>query len=534
MIQTIESKDTPLSKLSQAQKSVLWNISTSIVTLLTSLAEAQDEIVQAITKQSIFGNFLFGLLATEAVPVEIQSEATLCLQTLTEDNEELSQVLVNERDRLELLMNIKDSGDLKGVAACGVLHNVFSSLHWFDSKTPVPGASDAILIPSLTKYLDQGNNLAKGSNGHAAETDPEQVLQLALEITASIATTLQEALEQGERHGDEFEGLDDKDDKDDVGEEDDEMDDMEQEDDNGEMNDEEIDEDMELVTRDYADDDDAADQPTLERLVQDAAPRIIKIAQSSRGPSPEHKAIQTHALSALNNISWTVSSIDFSTGDLDKLQSSWASVRQRIWDEIVSPVLASDTADISLATSITSIAWAVSRGAQGSLKFLHGEQQKFIALFHASKALDNKSVAQAGASKKAGTEEEIDQFQGLGVKCIGVLGRLAMDPAPIELNREIGAFLINIVSALPDTPAANVIEALDQIFDIYGDEGYSYDQAVFWKEGFYAQLEEVLPKVRQMAKSIDKRKHAELRLRADEAVLNLGRFLKYKRTKKAT
>ncbi|KAH8809118.1 hypothetical protein F5884DRAFT_706320 [Xylogone sp. PMI_703] len=532
VIQAIESKEAPISSLPQAQKSVLWNISISIVTLLVALCEAQDEIVQAITKQPIFVNFLFGLLAMEIVPSDIQGEAALCLQTLTEDNEALSQSIVDDGGRLKLLIALKDSGDLKGVAACGALHNIFDSLQWFDHTAPVPGASDASLIPTLVKYLDYGNGLTKGANGNATETNPEQILQLALEITASIATTLQEALEHDDREEEEFEGFDDKEE---IAEEDDEMDDGEGEAENGEMNVEEIDADMDLVTGDApGDNEDLDNQPTLERLVQDAAPAIVEIAKSLQSRSTEDKTVHGHALSALNNIAWTVSSVDFSTGHLNRLQSSWVSTRRRIWNEIISPVLASNTADIALAASITSLAWAVSRGAQDGLNIRPGEHQKFIALFQASEGLDKQMGSdQSNGAKKDSAQENVDEFQGLGVKCIGVLGRLALDPAPIEVNCEIGIFLLGVISSLPNASAANVVEALNQIFDIYADETHACDEAVFWKEGFYKQLEDSLPKVKQLAKSIDKRKHNELRARTDEAVLNLGRFLKYKRSKKA-
>ncbi|CRK40379.1 hypothetical protein BN1723_004807 [Verticillium longisporum] len=125
-----------------------------------------------------------------------------------------------------------------------------------------------------------------------------------------------------------------------------------------------------------------------------------------------------------------------------------------------------------------------------------------------------------------------DPFQGLGVKCIGVLGQLALDPTPVALNREIGVFLITVVASLPDTPAADVVEALNQLFDIYGDEDAMCDVEVFWKDNFLAQLEGVQHKVKTMVKAINKRTNSELRTRADEVVLNLARFISYKKKNK--
>lgn len=195
---------------------------------------------------------------------------------------------------------------------------------------------------------------------------------------------------------------------------------------------------------------------------------------------------------------------------------------QTIWSATVSPVLASDTADIELASTITSLAWALSRSVHGVIKLKPEEPRKFMALYQASKNMEEPQV----------NTKDSDVFQGLGVKCIGVLGSLAVDPAPVELNREIGVFLVTTLAALPETPAADTVEALNQIFDIYSDKSYAFDEPVFWGNGFYKHLEDILPKARKMAKSIDKRKFEELRARADEAVLNFGRFLKYKKTEK--
>ena len=121
-----------------------------------------------------------------------------------------------------------------------------------------------------------------------------------------------------------------------------------------------------------------------------------------------------------------------------------------------------------------------------------------------------------------------DAFQGLGVKCIGVLGRLALNPAPLALNREIGVFLLTILSALPETPVADMVQALDEIFDIYADKSYECDQ-IFWNNNFWKHLDELKVKVSKATKTIDKRKNTELRSRADEVVLNLQRFLSYKK-----
>jgi hypothetical protein len=533
IIQTIESQEAPFSKLPKAQQSLVWNLTGSLVSLLSSLSEAQDEIVEAISRIPTILNFLFGLLSFETTPNEIQGEVLSCLATLAEDNRPLVEGIVENGDWLKRLMQIKDSGEPTNVSACGVLHNIFTTMQWSDHKTPIEGASDATLIPTLVHTLETALPL---SNGDTTHSSLDQVLQLALEIIASISTSLQEVLEHGHEHDykneEEFKGFDDEPvDVDEMDADGDDADDEDKEEEEGdaedsEMNMDEIEADMELVTGDISEDDNPSEELTLEHLIRDAVPKILPLARLSS--TLVNNTIQSSALSALNNIAWTISSIDFSMGHLNSIKKFWSTLAQQIWREIISPVLASNTADIELASAITSIAWAVSRSVQGAIKLQPDEQRKFMALYQASKSLDSTN----GSSKKA--EDEPDAFQSLGVKSIGVLGSLALHPCPVPLNREIGIFLLAILSSLPSTsvPAADAVEALNQIMDIYSDKSYEFDEPVFWGDGFYAHLEEVVSKARKLAKSVDKRKFGELRARIDEAVLNIVRFLKYKKTER--
>lgn len=431
-----------------------------------------------------------------------------------------------------MLVRIKNSSGFRAVAACGVLHNIFTSLQWFDHNTPKDGASDSMLIPVLVSSIEQASNQRNSMNGHDSSS-PDEILQLALEITASIATSLQEALEHGSKFEKTFEGFDDsdtvkiEDDDEMVDDEDVDVGEEQEDEEDAEMNDDDIAEDMELILGDEPNDDDSPiEEQTLDRLVREAAPRVLLLTLPSKTSSPEQDSMQLHALATLSNISWTVSSIDFSSGHLKSLQNFWSSLAQRIWNDVICPVLASNTADIELASAITSLAWAICRGVPGAIQPKSEEQRKFMALYQASKALPGPETNEA---KNGAADESADAFQGLGVKSIGVLGRLALHPAPIELNRDIGVFLITVLSGIPETPAADVVEALNQIFDIYADKSYAFDGAVFWSDGFYDHLEGILPKAKKMAKGIDKRKFEELRARADEAVMNLGRFLRYKR-----
>jgi len=88
---------------------------------------------------------------------------------------------------------------------------------------------------------------------------------------------------------------------------------------------------------------------------------------------------------------------------------------------------------------------------------------------------------------------------------------------------------LSLLTSLPSTPAADAVETLNQLFDIYADGDYEYDEAVFRAGGFLKHLEEVVSKAKKMAKSVDKRRFPDLREAADDAVANLGRFIRYKK-----
>jgi hypothetical protein len=420
---------------------------------------------------------------------------------------------------LKDLLRLKEQGGAKAVTVCAVLHNIFSALEWYNHSTPVDGASDAALVPVLVQSVEQ--ICGGGLTGDEAGSSPEQILESALETLASIATTLQEALEHESKNEEEFEGFDGEDKAaakdaegdetmvDDINEDasdvegEDEGDDEEGEEDD-EMTMSEIEEDMANVLGDDSGSEFGhSDLPQTLSALLEAIPTLLKALHKNNAA----------ALSALNNVAWTISAID--TATIPTLNKIWTPLAVQIWNSAVVPVLSSNTADIDLASSVTSVAWALARSAQEALLPNVGDAyKKFMALHQASKSLQ--------------PAEGEDAFQSLGVKSLGVLGRLAAEPAPVELNKEISTFLLSVLSALPGTPVADTVQALDEIFDIYSDDSYECNK-VYIENGYNEILDQLQHKVRAAAKTIDKRKDEELRTRADEAVLNLQRFVAYKR-----
>ncbi|GKT47477.1 putative aryl-alcohol dehydrogenase AAD14 [Colletotrichum spaethianum] len=539
--QTILENLTKSPAMSKGQLKATWAITEPVVALLSALAEAQDEILEAIVAIEGIKNLLFAIIAYADSPPSICLDALSALLTLSEDNTRLAQDVVADDSPkpLTALLKLQGVPGAKGVLACGVLHNILTTLQWFDGTPDQKSLSDASLIPTLSSALrdaKQESDLPPKSQW----SNPTEVLQLALEILADIGTTLQQSMRgDSKKDGEEWNGIGDEDDT--AMDEDDK--DMEQgsgEEDNAEDDDEDdesMDEDamqadMDLVTGVDDDDEEEArmdDLPTLRELVQQAVPQLISLATAS-SQSEDAAQLQAHALSALSNIAWSISVFDFSEDHNAAILKAWTPSGKAIWGKVIVPILAANTADVELATKVTSLAWAVSRSLPGRVPLGGDEHNKFMALYQATKGLAQPN-ANGTNGDKAKDEEPEDPFQGLGVKCIGVLGQLARDPAPIALNREIGVFLITVVNALPETPAADAVEALNQLFDIYGDEELACDKEVFWKDNFLQHLEAAQPKVKALVKTIDKRTQPELRTRADEVVLNLGRFIQYKKKK---
>lgn len=558
--EALTTANPPFSKNSKAEQEFVWSIAEALTAIIDALAEAHDEAFEAIVRNHDIVHFLFVLLSLGFTTASVYKNAMLCLMTLSEDSRQFVEAIIADEitKTYQRLTSLQRGGGYKAVIACGILHNVFAVMEWHDQNPGKGGVSDAVLVPTLSQSLEKAQLSSNMTNGHGSSS-PADILQLALEILASIGTTLQESLEK--RSKAEWGGIVDKDDKDDDDDDDDVMDadvdsddadeplsenedpsaDKDDEEDD-EMDEDEMEADMEMVTGadDHPDEGVSTnidDLPTLKELLHKAIPQALKIAQKTDIISRDEEAstaIRTHAFATLNNISWTVSCIDFSDGQSAPILRVWRPIARTIWREAVVPILASDTSDIGLATVVTSLAWAVARTLHigNTAPFLAGdEHKKFISLYHASKGLNTNTNNTTEQEKKEQQQQGAnveDPFQSLGVKCIGVLGQLALDPAPTALNRELGVFLVTVVSALPETPVADAVEALNQLFDIYGDEKKACDQEVFWQDGFLAHFEAAVPKFRAAVKRVDKGKSAELRQRADETLMNLTRFIQYK------
>jgi len=541
-----KAKEKSFDKMTKAQQAIIWRISASLCSLIGALAEAQDDILMAISQNDGITGFLLGLLSREFVDPAALDELLSCMITLTEDNTPFCEELQNATTALDLLLKQKDLDGTTSVLVCGVLHNVFAVLGWNDNKPGVRGVTDRDLIPRLAITLQdyKGEGAEKKQNG-GDWIAPSEIVTIAIEVLAAIATSIQDtfgtteeareprdvdvAVEEDEEMKDA--DMEDADEQNGSGNKDSERGD----DDDGDksMDDEAIAEDMEAVLGNDEADARIDDLPTLEIFLKKALPQVLRLA-GLEPKSEDEMAIKIHAVSVLNNLAWSLSCVDFSKGQNVGLRNAWRPHAGRIWEKVVTAILDSDTEDLELATEITSLSWALARALGEDVPLKEGQHKKFISLYHAAKKLEAAALnnGNADGEEKKQIADDDDPFQTLGVKCIGVLGQLALHgTAPVALNRDVGVFLVAVVSALPETRAAEAVEALNQLFDVYGDEDAACDKEVFWKDNFLKHLEASAAKVKVMLRGIHKHeeKTRELRARAEEVVMNLDRFIAYKK-----
>ncbi|KAG5927518.1 hypothetical protein E4U42_002161 [Claviceps africana] len=594
------SREPEFARLPRGERVLVASITASLVALLTALAEAGDEILEAISSNATVTDLLFLLIIhggrgqtcggggggghEDAGNIaSLCGDALACLMILSEDNGDLAAKLVTNAECYQALLALKDQVSGDGVLACATLHNVFAALETLKAGPPVLEAAhhdDSLLIPTLAKTIaavEEVGDAAAAANGtEGGWSNPIEQQQLALETLASIGTALISARSQVSgpataaankkrlRRGaaqakadDEDTGMEDEAEAeaemDEMDEAEDEMDDAKEagghgdddkdgpeekdddddDDDQGssssgpedEMDQDEMEADMDMVTGadDAGQDAPMDDMPVLKALIQLAIPHLLRIA-SLQPTNDDALRLQGHALSALNNTAWSVSLVDVSDPQSAAIQQAWLPVARTLWQHVITPILASDTADVHLATQVTGLAWALARTLAGQPTtpdttdhhHHHHHHRKFISLYHATRTMTDPQPSQ-------------DPFQRLGVKCIGVLGQLALHPCPAPLNREIASFLLALLAALPDTPPADAVEALNQLLDIYANEDFPYDAPVFWADDFLPRFEALVPSAKAMAKAVDKKTQPELRTRAEEAVLNLRRFVAYKK-----
>ncbi|KAI9842512.1 MAG: hypothetical protein M1837_007106 [Sclerophora amabilis] len=558
-----------LEKVLSSSRYKIWELTQSVISLVGSLTATNQEIANSISKLSSVPVFHLCLLDESRVPVDVKEAAILCLHSISEESELLAERITNVPEWLDQLGRLIEDSNLIGVAACAILQNVSLDIEPTNESPFMNAYSDIKILSILTEFVREhaaSRTCTNGTatNGKPTQSNPGAAVDLALQTIASMATSIQEMGEAtSETGGAEFhEPLDEE-----MVNGQDTEDAIKGEEEKGQHNltAEEEDNDMEIVTSgDFMDASDGTviEEDAMSYIVKSTTPVLAALTIPPAETSSDDASSQetyTNALSALNNIAWTVSGFFGPVTPADSSASSpmhltWITHANTIWSNAILPVLSSNTADLSLASLIASLAWALSLSTGKDLALNGDEHLKFMSLYQASLSLVGQGTSQTPnanttttSSSSSSTSSLPPAAQDLPAKCLGVLGTLALRPSSIPLNLQIGTFLLTVLQSLPNpsntsnipqpatpTPPAAAIEALDQLFQIYADAAYDYDAPVFQSQGFLQHLDAVQGQVKAMAKSVDGRRgrEEELRKRADEAVRELGRFLKYKKAER--
>lgn len=117
------------------------------------------------------------------------------------------------------------------------------------------------------------------------------------------------------------------------------------------------------------------------------------------------------------------------------------------------------------------------------------------------------------------------------VNLVGLLAQLALAGKFVQKITEFFFSIIVSVNGKSNKYSQKVvIETLYSIFKVFGDASYPYDQEIYVKGNLNMVLAQHVAPIRKYFKKIDKVKDGFLRTRADESLLNLVRFLDYKRS----
>ncbi|KAF3938141.1 hypothetical protein ABW19_dt0210193 [Dactylella cylindrospora] len=515
-----------------ASQALIWDLTFSVVSFLTNLSETTKEILDAISKDKYL-NFASNLLDSgTGIPEKVQTATTVFLDRLSDENNAAYALISKNSNCIGQLLrlDILEAGGplLRTAAACSTLHNLTIRSHANEEELADEyNISDAKLAEPLTKIVQ-----AVLSKSVPSEDD-QKALFISLETLSELA---KETVETFGRHalsrpngvnGNADEMDEDVSDDDDMEEDISEPEDEDEEDSDEELPNE-LGRDLAMVTGEEGTTARASrkkplNSPTLDFLVNTTIPVSLPLTNSAPSTEPERQ-IKLTGISLLSSIARAITALTSKTrkGKFtlpESLLDAYLPITHSIWNTVITPVLLSNSADISLAEKITELSIHITAFTP-SVDISRNQHKSFLALYNAADSIPLKA------------------------SCIKVLSNIAQCQGEerININKEIGAFLISTINQLPflgdpipEGLAAPevIVECLNGIYDVYADAEFDYDEEVFVKLGFLKYLRSFVGRVKGMAKRIDKRKQFELRESADEALLNLNAFIKYKTDERA-
>ncbi|KAI8644157.1 armadillo-type protein [Parasitella parasitica] len=533
----------------QDRRSSIWDVAENFICIIWSLSEASEKYIKDVNRLNIVAFLISFLSAADQCPTRVVVAAGQCLTTLTDDNKDINVEFQSHPEYAQTLLNVlsKCSSPEKlqvRVLACATLMNVREAVKlsglWDDERDAL-GELNKIVIPILISSLDfdiqraaEETKQAIDSGNvtdHDVTTDstdkPTQpltkedlyiqqaeerlaTLQLSLELLASIC----------------LQGIAEEDDWEDA------SDDMEQDQDTEDITDDLNEDNVDTYLRDaenlgqttstVVDEAAVRSNPVLGNFTFKVFPKLLELATPTVLSFPADAILcigvtqgltLTHqrALECLNNFLLAMNEVP---------SKFWfkehAADAQRTWTWLFSTANAIGSAPESenrdqILEVVVGCLWALGRGLGENIPL---ESTHVPSLFGAYRTTNNGSMH---------------------VKIVGCLGPIAVRQGDVGTNKDIGVFIMDILSNIGShkTKPDVAVEALNFIFDVYSDCAFDYDAPVYVQGKFNNQLKQILPAVKTMVKSIDRRKNFDLRNRCDEALMNLVAFIKYKASEKA-
>ncbi|KAF9977211.1 hypothetical protein BGZ73_006684 [Actinomortierella ambigua] len=544
----------------QEKRKTVWDWAENIISIVWAMCEHSEKSLKVINKLNMIPFLMSFMMNVDKLPPKVLVAAAQCLYTLTDDNPECRQVFTahpeytkpfevilgsNVNAEEELLIKTLTCGiviNLRSVISKNAAENDYSDIH----NLVLPVLSGALNY-NLQNAATEATNASKVVNERKKEVDlskpnapltPEEIalhaietrlqtLQLTLELIANICTESVEGVEE-EDAVDEWKGGDADMDEDDMeGGEDGSEEDFSDAKAGDTMDANAMREMEQLAAASQEVPLDLSNHPIVKTLVDAIFPAFIHLGTPTSLSFPEQEIptpatvapqitqqlATTHlrALEALNNFLLTMA---------DAVPGRWwYKVRradaEQCWSWLFQQAGAVAGKGVQVGAeekgqemrgavldTMVGCLWTLARGLDAQVPLAEFHVPALMGAYHSTTS---------------------DSMRVKAIGCLGVIGRRQ---GAVEVNKVIGEFMIQLLKSKPSPEAC--VEALNALYDMYADKEFDYDEPVYVQGHFNDALKGMVKQVRFMVRNIDRRKHHDLRNRADEALLNLVEFIKYK------
>ncbi|KAK9460418.1 uncharacterized protein V1516DRAFT_676579 [Lipomyces oligophaga] len=475
----IDQSLSALESLTNGQRTLLFTLAENILSLLLSLGTVSDDIRNSITQRfPELPEFDLRVIKNLECPESLRVVAADNLYGLTEDNEVYISVLQKSDFHVHNSLPIPVQIYISGVQFNILEFDPTAGIDILNIAASIQESFNSINIDDCICQLEQNEegekNTEKKEDSRISAQNSLAAVCVGLELITAISESVAFSKFGSQlQKSDKSDGIDVL--SDEEGEEDlDEMQGLVAGDKDGEI-------------------DDFSRDPVQQMFVQNIFPKITSYLS--------YTFLKSHAFNALNNLCWTLNA----TSNTSEL---WSKKAQEAFPWFVSFLMDTNHLEIESVTACMGILWALASQLKGDGLLTYADVQNLITK----------------VNEVSGKPDYIE-YQ---VRAIGFLGVLAQQEGRTDVTKSISIFLVTQILSLPNKEPQIVIEALNSIFDIFADQDYDYDRVVFVKGGLLKHLVECQAEVRKMVKRIDKRKESELRLKADEVMVNLQRFCVYK------